>query len=59
MLGARLSGGGFGGSAVLLLPPAAVEHARRELVAAYTRRFGSPCDALVIEPSEGAHVVAV
>ncbi len=59
VLGARLSGGGFGGSAVMLLPPSAVERVRSALLAAYARRFGSPCDALVIEPSQGAHVVAV
>ena len=59
VLGARLSGGGFGGSAVMLLPPSAVERMRGRVAEAYARRFGSPCDTLVIEPSEGAHLVAV
>ncbi len=59
VLGARLSGGGFGGSAVMLLAPSAVERVRGELVAAYTRRFGKPCDALVIEPSDGARRIPV
>ncbi len=59
VLGARLSGGGFGGSAVMLLPPSAVEGVRARVTEAYARRFGSPCDTLVIEPSEGAHLVAL
>ena len=35
VLGARLSGGGFGGSAVMLLAPSAVEGVRAGLVASY------------------------
>lgn len=57
VLGARLSGGGFGGSVVALVEPAAAERIGGEISAAYAERFGSPCDVRVITPSDGAHLV--
>ncbi len=57
VLGARLSGGGFGGSVVVLLPEDDVESTGAVLSGAYEREFGSPCDVRVIRPSEGAHVI--
>ena len=55
--GARLSGGGFGGSAVVLVERRAAETAAAALASAYAKRFGSPCDVRAVSCSEGAHVV--
>ena len=57
--GARLSGGGFGGSAVALVHPRDVEVASHAITAAYTKEFGHPCDVRVVRPSEGAMIIAV
>ena len=57
VLGARLSGGGFGGSAVVLVEAAAAEAAAAALAAAYAARHGHPCETQVIRPSAGAHLV--
>jgi galactokinase len=57
VLGARLSGGGFGGSAVVLVHPRDAESATAALDAAYARRFGKPCETRLIRPSDGARVV--
>jgi galactokinase len=56
VLGARLSGGGFGGSAVVLIHPRDAETAAAALANAYAARFGSPCDVSVITPADGAHL---
>jgi galactokinase len=58
VLGARLSGGGFGGSAVALVEPEAAGSASRRLAAAYVVRFGHPCDCRTLTPSDGAHRIA-
>lgn len=57
VLGARLSGGGFGGSAVVLVHPRDAETAAAALANAYAATFGSPCDVSVITPADGARVV--
>lgn len=57
VLGARLSGGGFGGSAVMLLHPADATRAGELIRAAYDRQFGHPCDVLVIEAAGGARTI--
>lgn len=57
ILGARLSGGGFGGSAVVLAHPRAAETASAALASAYAARFGTPCDVSVITPSAGARII--
>ncbi len=57
ILGARLSGGGFGGSAVILLHPRDVEHATQAIATDYEKQVGHPCDISVIKPSSGAHTI--
>jgi galactokinase len=57
VLGARLSGGGFGGSVVVLVHPRDAETASAALASAYSAKFGTPCDVSVITPAAGAYVV--
>lgn len=57
ILGARLSGGGFGGSVVVLVHPRDAETAAAALANAYAAKFGQPCDVSVITPAAGAHIV--
>lgn len=57
VLGARLSGGGFGGSAVVLVHPRDAEVVAAALASDYAARFGAPCDVSVIKPADGARVV--
>lgn len=57
VLGARLSGGGFGGSVVVLVEKAQVESVEATLRQAYANRYGVRCDTRVITCSEGAHLV--
>lgn len=54
VLGARLSGGGFGGSAVVLVEAAAADAAVRRIRQAYEASVGQPCDELTVVPSQGA-----
>ena len=54
VLGARLSGGGFGGSVVVLIHPRDAETAAAALANAYAAKFGTPCDVSVINPAAGA-----
>lgn len=54
ILGARLSGGGFGGSAVLLLKPEHAAEAGKKISSAYAKRFGATCQVRIIKPSAGA-----
>ncbi len=55
-LGARLSGGGFGGSAVVLTTPQDAGAVSKALAEAYQKKHGSPCDIRIIQPSDGAHL---
>jgi len=55
--GARLSGGGFGGSAVLLVNPNNAGQVGAAISSAYAKRFGRPCQVRIIKPSAGAQVV--
>jgi galactokinase len=57
VMGARLSGGGFGGSVVVLLHPRDVEVATHALSATYLKEFGRPCDVRTIRPSAGASLI--
>ena len=57
VLGARLSGGGFGGSAVVLIHPGDAESVGRRLQAAYEAALGHPCEVMTIQPSPGARVI--
>jgi galactokinase len=56
-MGARLSGGGFGGSVVVLVHPRDAETAGAALASAYAAKFGKPCDVSIIKPAAGAYVV--
>jgi len=57
VLGARLSGGGFGGSAVLLIHPDDAAGVGEKILSAYAGRFCSACDIKVVTPSAGAQLV--
>jgi galactokinase len=57
-LGARLSGGGFGGSIVVLVHPRDADVVGHALNTAYRKAYGRTCDARVIRPSGGAVLLA-
>jgi galactokinase len=57
VLGARLSGGGFGGSAVILAPCLAAKTVAEKLGASYRQAFGHPCEMLCIRASAGARLL--
>jgi galactokinase len=57
VLGARLSGGGFGGSVVVLTRIRDAQTVGRALETAYNRRFAAPCAILDIHPSDGARTL--
>jgi galactokinase len=59
VLGARLSGGGFGGSVVILADPKDAGCIGDALASAFARRFGRQCETRVVVPSDGAGVVPV
>ena len=52
-LGARMTGGGFGGSAVALLPAAAVEDATTSAIRAFRDRGWNDPSVFRVSPSEG------
>ena len=52
--GARLSGGGFGGSVIALVVPGAVERVTGLLIRSYRERFDRSCDVLSVRLSDGA-----
>ena len=52
--GARMTGGGFGGSIVAMLHPHAIDGFQEEIAAAYRQRFGRTPDVYRCEPSSGA-----
>lgn len=54
VLGARLSGGGFGGSAVLLLRPEKAESVADALRGTYNTHFAAPCETRVLRCADGA-----
>lgn len=57
VLGARLSGGGFGGSVVMLVRKERLEDAAAQVSASYAKRYGAPCETLAVVPSSGARIV--
>jgi len=57
VLGARLSGGGFGGSVVLMVHPADAASAGAELARRYQVACGQACEVHVVKPSAGARIV--
>ena len=56
-LGCRLSGGGFGGSCVLLCKKADADRIAAALEKAYKSTTGKDCGVSVIQPSDGARVL--
>ena len=57
VLGARLSGGGFGGSVVALIHPRDAETVSHAINVVFEKAHGHPCDICVITPSVGAHMI--
>ena len=58
--GARMTGGGFGGSVVALIRPRAFAVLREQSAAAYREAFGrAPGGAMLLEPASGAEVVGL
>ena len=55
--GARLSGGGFGGSCCLLVDPAAADKIAAQITKEYKAKFGDEPVCSLIKPSKGAQVV--
>ncbi len=55
--GARLSGGGFGGSCCLLVDPTAADKIASTITAGYKAKFGDEPVCQIINPSQGAHLV--
>jgi len=57
VLGARLSGGGFGGSVVALIHPRDAETVSHAINVVFEKAYGHPCDISVITPSAGARLI--
>ena len=57
VLGARLSGGGFGGSVVVLVHPRDAETAAAAIANVYNAKFETPCTVSMIHPADGACLV--
>ena len=55
--GARLSGGGFGGSCCLLVDPSAADAIAARISKEYKAKFGDEPVCQLIKPSAGAHIV--
>jgi galactokinase len=55
--GARMMGGGFGGSVIALVDAAQAEHVRAAIVSAYGKVLGRPPEAFVARLSAGAHEI--
>jgi galactokinase len=58
VLGARLTGGGFGGATVWLVEKDQVEQILNRASEAYRHRTGVTCKALVTKASQGARLIA-
>jgi len=57
VLGARLSGGGFGGSIVALIESNRAAAIGEALAAAYNRAYGHPIEPRIVIPSAGARLI--
>jgi len=55
--GARLMGGGFGGSALAIVEPAACEEVKAEVAKEYEKKFGIECQVHVAEPADGTAII--
>ena len=58
VLGARLSGGGFGGSAAILIHARDAETGAQALSSAYLKQFNRPCTCRTLVPSAGAALLS-
>jgi galactokinase len=54
VLGSRITGGGFGGCTVTLMPQDMVDSYRREIIPVYERKTGCKADVYVCVASDGA-----
>lgn len=59
VLGARMTGGGFGGCAVILCTPDAVPALRRNLTRVFTQRFEATCSVDIVHAADGAGSMAL
>lgn len=59
VLGSRLTGAGFGGCTVTLLPTKEIERFRHQVGAAYTEATGLTADFYTINPGEGVRQLAL
>ena len=57
-LGARMTGGGFGGSAIALVPVEQVATVRERVEARYAAHQWREPEIFVVRPAAGAHLVA-
>jgi galactokinase len=57
LIGARMTGGGFGGCTVNLVRAEAVDSFRRDVAAAYEESTGRKPDVFICSPAEGARQV--
>jgi galactokinase len=55
--GARMMGGGFGGSVIALVDPAQLETARAAIVKDYSAFLGAPVEAFDVRLAQGAHEI--
>jgi galactokinase len=55
VLGARMTGGGFGGSVIVLAKTPSVESVSATLRTSYRARFKSDLDVIVTEAGDGMH----
>jgi galactokinase len=55
--GARISGGGFGGSVIALVRPDAAEKIRQKVYQAYKDRFDLDCDIYLAKPWQGTEII--
>lgn len=58
VLGARLTGGGFGGATIWLVEKAQAQKMLEPVVAAYHQKTGATCKVLLTKASQGAHLVS-
>lgn len=58
VLGARLSGGGFGGSVIVLCHARDVDTISKAVTTSYQKHFKQACDIITVKPSEGAKLVS-
>jgi galactokinase len=57
VIGARMTGGGFGGSTVTLCETAKAEWIAAALVKSYEEAFGFPPEIFATRPAEGARMI--